>query len=186
MCFALALLATTLASFGGHLPRYAPALEDPIDDLVAAWLSEPEHPTGFAPTTFNGRVWDPTVISHKYTDGLLTPASPGHPLTSMSLRDLHPDEFTSDDLFAVLPPNHQAGVTPPDELMWEGDGYQLHDNQPSEPQRLELRDDLPYRGNLATSVQAGHSYHPSSSYGQYRFSPYDVLASERVGNSNPV
>jgi hypothetical protein len=168
MCFALALLATTLASFGGHLPRYAPALEDPIDDLVAAWLSEPEHPTGFAPTTFNGRVLHPTVISHKYTDGLLTPASPGHPLTSMSLRDLHPDEFTSDDLFAVLPPNHQAGVTPPDELMWEGDGYQLHDNQPSEPQRLELRDDLPYRGNLATSVQAGHSYHPSSSYGQVR------------------
>ncbi|PLW33917.1 hypothetical protein PCASD_17262 [Puccinia coronata f. sp. avenae] len=122
---------------------------------------QPEHPTGVAPATFNGHLWDLNESSHKYPNGL-SPASPGQPPTSMSLQDLHPNELSSNDMFAGLLPNHQAGVTSPKELLWEEDGYQLHGNQPSEPQRLELRDDLAYCGNLATSVQAGPSHYPAS------------------------
>ncbi|PLW57278.1 hypothetical protein PCANC_02421 [Puccinia coronata f. sp. avenae] len=76
------------------------------------------------------------------------------------------DQYTTDDLFAVLPPDHQAGVTPPEELMWEEEGYQLYDHPPLEPNWSESRDVLPYRGNLATSIQAGPSYYPNPLYAQ--------------------
>jgi hypothetical protein len=76
------------------------------------------------------------------------------------------DQYTTDDLFAVLPPDHQAGVTPPEELMWEEEGYQLYDHPPLEPNWSESREVLPYRGNLATSIQAGPSYYPNPLYAQ--------------------
>jgi hypothetical protein len=78
----------------------------------------------------------------------------GHPY------DLAADHHSIDDLFNVLPPDHQAGVTPPEELMWEGEGFLLCDHLPSEPRCSEPREDLPYWHNLATSIQAGPSYHP--------------------------
>ncbi|PLW21982.1 hypothetical protein PCANC_02437 [Puccinia coronata f. sp. avenae] len=78
----------------------------------------------------------------------------GHPY------DLAADHHSIDDLFNVLPPDHQAGVTPPEELMWEGEGFLLCDHLPSEPRCSEPREDLPYWHNLATSIQASPSDHP--------------------------
>ncbi|PLW05233.1 hypothetical protein PCASD_24942 [Puccinia coronata f. sp. avenae] len=161
MCLGLAFLSTTLASFGGHLP-WDPAAytaEDPMDELLAAWLSD-QHPyTLAAPATLSDHLPNPTESGPKYIhDGPNSSQSRDHhPLTSVW--DSDPNQYTPDDLFAVLPLDHQAGPTPFDKSMWEADGYQLYDNQPSEPRRLEFRQDAPYPGNPATSLQAG----PSSS-----------------------
>ncbi|PLW57252.1 hypothetical protein PCANC_02391 [Puccinia coronata f. sp. avenae] len=167
MCLGLAFLSTTLASFGGHLP-WDPAAytaEDPMDELLAAWLSD-QHPyTLAAPATLSDHLPNPTESVPKYIhDGPNSSQSRDHhPLTSVW--DSDPNQYTPDDLFAVLPLDHQAGPTPFDKSMWEADGYQLYDNQPSEPRRLEFRQDAPYPGNPATSLQAG----PSSSNHPYSF-----------------
>ncbi|PLW22014.1 hypothetical protein PCANC_04380 [Puccinia coronata f. sp. avenae] len=84
-----------------------------------------------------------------------------------------PDQYTTDDLFEALSPDHHPGVTPPEDLMWEGDGYQLceSDHPASEPPTPpESREELSERGNIPPAsiqpVQASPSQHPDPSYDQ--------------------